>query len=124
MLTWTWSPTLIRMKFFRILPEIWASTTWPLGRRTRNMVPGRTCVTVPVNSIGSSFAMRISGRNSPSAVTGGRRTVQKAPARVQAEFYSDWQQLPWGRDVPVSWSAGIFPRGSLRSAGSVRTLAA
>ena len=44
------------MKFFRILPEMWASTSWPLGRATRNIVPGSTCVTVPMSSIGSSFA--------------------------------------------------------------------
>jgi hypothetical protein len=29
-----------------------------LGKATRNMVPGSTWVTVPVNSIGSSFATR------------------------------------------------------------------
>ena len=51
----TLSPTLMRMKFLRILPEICASTSWPLGRATRNIVPGSTCVTEPVNSIGSSF---------------------------------------------------------------------
>lgn len=46
----------MRMKFFRILPEICASTSWPFGKATRNIVPGNTWVTVPVNSIGSSFA--------------------------------------------------------------------
>src|SRR5208282_6078374 len=46
----------MRMKFLRIFPEIWASTSWPFGRATRNIVPGSTCVTVPVNSIGSSVA--------------------------------------------------------------------
>ena len=46
----------MRMKFLRILPEIWASTSWPLGNATRNIVPGSTCVTEPVNSIGSSLA--------------------------------------------------------------------
>lgn len=48
----------MRMKFLRILPEMWARTSWPLGNATRNIVPGRTCVTVPLNSIGSSFATR------------------------------------------------------------------
>src|SRR5215831_15529852 len=43
------------MKFLRILPEIWARTSWPLGKATRNMVPGKTWVTEPVNSIGSSL---------------------------------------------------------------------
>ncbi len=52
----TWSPTLIRMKFLRIFPEIWASTSWPFGKATRNIVPGRTCVTAPLSSIGSSLA--------------------------------------------------------------------
>ncbi len=49
----------MRMKFLRILPEIWASTSWPFGKATRNIVPGSTCVTLPVNSIGSSFATQI-----------------------------------------------------------------
>jgi hypothetical protein len=38
------------------LPEIWARTSCPLGKATRNIVPGSTCVTDPVNSIGSSLA--------------------------------------------------------------------
>src|SRR5580765_4387423 len=46
----------MRMKFLRILPEMWASTSWPLGKATRNIVPGNTWVTEPVNSIGSSLA--------------------------------------------------------------------
>lgn len=54
--TFTLSPTLMRMKFLRILPEMWARTSWPFGNATRNIVPGKTCVTVPVNSIGSSLA--------------------------------------------------------------------
>src|SRR5215831_7807298 len=45
----------MRMKFLRILPEIWARTSCPLGRATRNMVPGRTWVTEPISSIGSSL---------------------------------------------------------------------
>ena len=53
--TLTLSPTEMRMKFLRIFPEMWARTSWPLGRATRNMVPGNTCVTEPVNSMGSSF---------------------------------------------------------------------
>lgn len=47
MATLTVSPTLIRMKFFRILPEMWARTWWPFGSRTRNIVPGKTWLTVP-----------------------------------------------------------------------------
>src|ERR1700677_2241952 len=54
--TLTLSPTLMRMKFLRILPEMCARTSCPLGSATRNMVPGNTCVTVPSNSIGSSLA--------------------------------------------------------------------
>jgi len=38
---------MIRMECLLILPDIWASTLWPLGRVTRNMVWGKTWVTVP-----------------------------------------------------------------------------
>ena len=49
------SPGTIRMKCFRILPDIWARTLrWP-GRSTRNIVPGNTCVTVPSVTICPSF---------------------------------------------------------------------
>jgi hypothetical protein len=58
--TLTLSPTLMRMKFLRILPEICASTSWPLGSATRNIVPGSTWVTFPLNSIGSSLATYVS----------------------------------------------------------------
>jgi len=45
------------MKCLRILPEICARTLrWP-GRSTRNIVPGKTCVTVPSVMICSSFAI-------------------------------------------------------------------
>ena len=54
----TLSPTLMRMKCLRIFPEIWAKTSWPLGSATRNIVPGRTWVTEPTSSIGSSFSNR------------------------------------------------------------------
>src|SRR5207302_8714835 len=55
--TETLSPGTIRMKCFRILPEICASTLrWP-GRSTRNIVPGNTCVTVPSVTIGPSFGI-------------------------------------------------------------------
>ena len=57
--TLTLSPTLIRMKFLRIFPEMCASTSCPFGSDTRNIVPGSTCVTVPVSSIGSSFGTRV-----------------------------------------------------------------
>jgi hypothetical protein len=40
----------------RILPEMCATTSWPFGSATRNMVPGSTCFTFPINSIGSSLA--------------------------------------------------------------------
>src|SRR5438270_13110267 len=53
------------MKCLRILPEICARTLrWP-GRSTRNIVPGKTCVTVPSVMICSSFAMR--GEYTPPA---------------------------------------------------------
>lgn len=38
----TLSPTLIRMKFLRIFPEICARTSCLLGNATRNIVPGST----------------------------------------------------------------------------------
>ena len=55
--TETLSPGTIRIKCLRILPEICARTLrWP-GRSTRNIVPGKTCVTVPSVMICSSFAI-------------------------------------------------------------------
>lgn len=50
----TLSPTTILMKRLRILPEIWASTSCPLGRRTLNMVPASTAQMVPSTSISLS----------------------------------------------------------------------
>jgi hypothetical protein len=54
--TETLSPGTIRMKCLRILPEICARTLRCPGRSTRNIVPGKTCVTVPSVMICSSFA--------------------------------------------------------------------
>ena len=54
--TVTRSPGTTLMRNRRIRPLNWASTSWPLARATRNMVPGSTCVTEPDSSIGSSFA--------------------------------------------------------------------
>jgi len=53
-------------KFFRILPEMWASTSCPLGNATRNIVPGNTCVTVPPSSIGSSLAKQVNVKYLPA----------------------------------------------------------
>jgi hypothetical protein len=47
------------MKFFRIFPEMWASTWCPFGKATRNIVPGSTCVIDPTSSIGSSLATEL-----------------------------------------------------------------
>src|SRR5215472_3357618 len=55
--TETLSPGTIRMKCLRILPEICASTLRLPGRSTRNIVPGKTWVTVPSVTIGPSFAI-------------------------------------------------------------------
>ena len=38
------------MKRLRILPEMWANTSWPLVIFTLNMVPARTAETVPSTS--------------------------------------------------------------------------
>src|SRR5947208_2507227 len=55
--TETLSPGTIRMKCLRILPEICARTLRSPGRSTRNIVPGKTWVTVPSVMICSSFAI-------------------------------------------------------------------
>src|SRR3954470_4130370 len=47
----TLSPAAILMKCLRSLPEICASTMWPLSSCTRNIVPGRTVVILPSTSI-------------------------------------------------------------------------
>ena len=46
----------MRIQFLRILPEMCARTSCPLDSATLNIVPGKTWVTEPVNSIGSSLA--------------------------------------------------------------------
>jgi hypothetical protein len=53
--TSTLSPGTMRIKCFRIFPEMWASTLRFPGNSTRNMVPGKTCVTVPSVMICSSL---------------------------------------------------------------------
>jgi hypothetical protein len=45
------------MKCLRILPDMWASTFRWLGRSTRNIVPGNTCVTVPSVTICPSLGI-------------------------------------------------------------------
>src|SRR5947209_12071960 len=48
------------MRFFFILPDEYASVSCPLSRRTRNRASGRSSMTVPSNSIRSSFAKECS----------------------------------------------------------------
>ena len=43
------------MKYLRILPEMWASTTCSFSSSTLNMALGRVSTTVPVTSIASAF---------------------------------------------------------------------
>src|SRR5215217_687292 len=45
----------MRMKCMRILPEMCASTLWPLSSTTRNIALGRGSITVPSTSMESSF---------------------------------------------------------------------
>src|SRR6516165_503683 len=54
----TVSPGRMRMKCLRILPEMWATTSCPLSRRTRKCVLASAAVTLPWTSIASSLAMR------------------------------------------------------------------
>jgi hypothetical protein len=44
------------MKLIRILPEMCASTRWPLGSSTRNIALGSTSAIVPSTSIASFLA--------------------------------------------------------------------
>jgi len=82
--TFTLSPTLMRMKFLRILPEMWASTSWPFGRATRNIVPGKTWVTEPVSSIGSSFATRFADGIRRKLIT-RKDQINVFPATVRSQ---------------------------------------
>src|SRR5436305_3894579 len=45
----------MRIKFLRILPATWASTSLPVSSCTRNRVFARACVTVPLTTNASSF---------------------------------------------------------------------
>src|SRR5580692_839011 len=55
--TLTLSPTKTRMRFLRILPEVWVRTSWPFSSFTRNIALGKSSVTVPSNSSNSSLAI-------------------------------------------------------------------
>src|SRR4029450_9189526 len=54
----TRSPASTRMRFLRILPEVWARIVWSLSSFTRNIALGSSSDTTPVNSIRSSLAIR------------------------------------------------------------------
>src|SRR5437870_11153614 len=54
--TVTRSPARIRIRFFFILPEEYASVSWPLSSRTLNRASGNSSITMPSNSTRSSLA--------------------------------------------------------------------
>src|SRR5579859_1156501 len=54
--TVTRSPARMRMRFFFIRPEVYASTSCPLSKATRKRASGRTSLTTPSNSTRSSLA--------------------------------------------------------------------
>src|SRR5689334_5523959 len=56
--TVTRSPASTRMRFLRILPEVWARIVWSLSSFTRNIALGSNSSTTPLNSIRSSLAIR------------------------------------------------------------------
>src|ERR1700735_2726303 len=47
----------MRMKFFRILPEMWASTWWLFSSSTRNIRLGKGSMTVATTSMASSLPL-------------------------------------------------------------------
>jgi hypothetical protein len=53
--TITRSPGSIRIKFIRILPDMWARTLWPFSSSTLNMAFGSGSITFPSTSITSSL---------------------------------------------------------------------
>src|ERR1700731_2271260 len=99
------------MKCLRILPEIRASTLrWP-ARSTRNIVPGKTWVTVPSITICSSFGMvakyigepflsQILGRTCFCASEGHAsacpgRAKQVPPSRTNANLADVFERDAW-----------------------------
>src|SRR5262245_64577406 len=100
----------MRMKFFRILPEIWASTSWPLGKATRNMVPGRTCVTEPVNSIGSSLATPFQYYLFCSV--SGHRCFPQQGFRLEKLWVQPGKSKPFLANEKTDWTR--FPRNQDR----------
>src|SRR5258706_15738831 len=58
--TVTRSPARMRIRFFFILPDEYASVSWPLSSFTLKRASGRSSSTMPSNSIRSSFANAIS----------------------------------------------------------------
>src|SRR5947208_45113 len=95
----------MRMKCLRILPEMWARTSWPLGRATRNMVPGNTWVTEPISSIGSSFARRMTLQNGTKAICAVYRCAERT-----FDAIIDAGQLPYTCFLDENRSRGIATR--------------
>ena len=56
----TSQPVLVKY-LMRSLPEMWASTMWPLSSWTRNIVPGRTVTILPSTSIALPSDMVVGG---------------------------------------------------------------
>src|SRR6266404_750821 len=66
------------MRFLRILPEVWARTSWLLSSLTRNIAFGSSSVTVPENSMRSSFAILL--LRSPAAICPENRPIHPSRA--------------------------------------------
>ena len=69
------------MRFLRILPEVCARTSCSLSSLTRNIALGSNSVTVPENSIRSSFAIN----THPNEYSRPGTADPKTGARVTAE---------------------------------------
>src|SRR5215208_8055079 len=107
--TETLSPGTMRMKCLRILPEICARTLrWP-GRSTRNIVPGKTCVTVPSVMICSSFAIApLIYAPAHVAQDDGTRPVRRNyPRRDLAELFQRKRWQVFAKLLTFPPSAGL-----------------
>src|ERR1700691_5470466 len=89
------------MRFFRILPEVCANTTWSLSSFTLNIALGKSSATVPANSIKSSFGIPYpSPRNRKSAPTSFPAPSRSSPlSSADMQHAEQREQLPRGGEI-------------------------
>src|SRR6266446_776611 len=86
----TRSPIVRRIKRLRILPEICARTKCSLASATRNIVPGRTDMIIPSNSIAFFGSMMFDRRTGPEHSEVGSARSNYLPAEAGVLTVARW----------------------------------